>query len=226
MKQPPLALMRVICMITVAANLLSESAASGCVQSLIVAIPNLDGDRPAGPSWERRVEILHGAQIAINKSECQIDLIKVNNGMCGMANNFNLLQQSLDLAQSVNNSIGIVGFTCNVEFSLVIPSLSSSTAGISKVATLMADLANPIATLDHKILLIRALFRFMKKLNWHKIGVITETENKYFSHTAEILYREARCDPNIDIVTYQQMQVQTNSEATHHSVQIMSKITY
>ena len=57
---------------------------------------------------------------------------------------------TIDLAQSVNDSVGIVGLTCNVEFSIVIPSLSSSAAGLRKVATLMADLVDPIATLDHK----------------------------------------------------------------------------
>ena len=85
---------------------------------------------PAGKG--DRMEILHGTQIAINKSECQLELIKVDNGMCGTANNFSLLQQSLDLAQSVNDSVGIVGLACNVEFSIVIPSLSSSAAGLRK----------------------------------------------------------------------------------------------
>ena len=230
MEQLPLAL-RVIRVIAVVAIIVSESVVSGCVLNLIVAIPNLHGHEPA-PSWERGEEMLCGAQIAIdemkNKSECQLELIEVDNGLCGTANNFNLLQQSF--AQFVNDSlkfIGVVGLTCSDEFSFVIPSLSSGTS-FRKVTTLTTNLASPVATLDRKSLLIRALFRFMKKLNWQKLGVITENENTYFSHIAEILYREAKYDPNIDIISYQQLQVQTNSRVTviHRPIQIMSKITF
>ena len=223
MEQLSLALM-VICSIAV----VSESVASGCVLNLIVAIPNLHGHHEPSPSWERGKELLRGAQIAANKSECQLELIEVDLGIRGTANNFNLLQQLIAQLNFVNDSKnfdGIVGLTCNIEFSLVIPSLSSGT-GLRKVAEIIANLANPIVSLYYKTMLIKGLFRFMKKINWRKLGVVTETENTYYSHTAELLYKEAKHDPNIDITTYQQLQVQMNSGATHHPIQIMSKITF
>ena len=225
MEQLSLALIA-ICSIAVVSY--SESASGGCVLILIVAIPNLHDHHEPSPSWERGKELLHGAQIAANKSECQLELIEVDHGICGTANNFNLLQQlfaQLKFVNSSQNLIGIVGLTCNVEFSLVIPSLSSGTE-LRKVAAIIADLANPIVSLDYKTMLIKGLFRFMKKINWRKLGVVTETENTYFSHTAELLYKEAKQDPNIDITTYQQLHVQMNSGATHHPIQIMSKITF
>ena len=83
MEQLSLALM-VICSIAV----VSESVASGCVLNLIVAISNLHGHHEPSPSWERGKELLRGAQIAANKSECQLELIEVDLGICGTAKNY------------------------------------------------------------------------------------------------------------------------------------------
>ena len=211
------------------AILVSESIAGECVLNLIIALPNLHGHEPA-PSWEGGKEILLGSLVAKetinNKSECQLELIQVDNGICGTANNFNLLQQSF--AQLVNDGqkfVGVVGLSCNDKFQFLVSSVSSGTEVVRQVATL----TNLPSQSGHKILLIRALFRFMKEINWRKLGVITETGNTYFSRTAEILYREAKYDPYIDVVMYQQLQVRTlSSGRVIHLIQnnIMSKITY
>ena len=221
MEAPQLAL-KIICAITLYFVLVNESVADKCVLNLIVAVPNHHGCEPV-PSWERGEEILSGAKIAIEKinniiSECQLELIEVDNGICGTANNFNLLQQSFVQLMSMNHNwkfIGVIGLFCNCKFNFVIPSLSSHIR-LRNVATIV-DLVSTTATLaiDHKSSLIRALFRFMKVLNWRKLGVITETGDTFFSCTAEILYREAKQDLNIDIVSYQQLQIQTSDRITN-----------
>ena len=86
--------LKIICAVTLYFVLANESVADKCVLNLIVAVPNHHGCEPA-PSWERGAEILPGARIAIEKinsiiSECQLELIEVDNGICGTANNFNL----------------------------------------------------------------------------------------------------------------------------------------
>ena len=61
----------------------------------------------------------------------------------------------------------------------------------------------------------------MKSFNWWKLGIITETGNSYFSHTAETLHFEAKNDSNINVVTYWQLKVNDRVRL----VQNVSRIT-
>lgn len=197
-----------ICTVVVTLMNFEESTAYCSALKLIVALPIHHGSELTA-SWERGLEILPGAQIAadsINNSsaECQLQLIEVNTGQCGVANNFNLLEQFVQLINLSHEHVGAVGLFCNTEFQLLVQSPFDDTKGhIFRVAAITAlpSLAKPATTL------IRALFRFMKALNWQKLGVVTESRDTYFSHTAEVLYREAKQDPNIDVVMYHQVQV-------------------
>ena len=212
-----------ICVVT--AIVQCKSAADGCVCNLIIALPNHHG-RESAPSWERRVDILPGAKVTKEKinniSECQLELIEVNISHCGADNNFILHEQLLPnpnqhLINFSKQCLGVVGLSCNDIFQVFISS-PSIRRSLKRAATTfyLPNQVKPATTP-----LIRALFKFMKSLNWQKLGIITETGNSYFSRTAEALYSETKNDSSVNIVTYRQLQVNDRVRL----VQNVSKIT-
>ena len=118
--------------------------------------------------------------------------------------------------------LGIVGLSCNNEFHAIIqPSTSEgSIKGSLKVGietALIPSEVKPAATE-----LVKALIKLMKSLNWQKLGIITETADTYFSRTAEAVYKEAKNDPDIDIITFRQLQANERVISTQNT----SKITF
>ena len=70
--------------------------------------------------------------------------------------------------------------------------------------------------------LIRALFKFMEYLDWHKLGILTETGSTYFSRMTEEVYIKAKNDSSsIDVIAY--WQIQANEKIDH--IRSSSKIT-
>ncbi|MCG8624508.1 MAG: hypothetical protein MJE68_21255, partial [Proteobacteria bacterium] len=172
-----------------------------------------------------------------NTSECKLELIKVNNGQCDAPKNFNLLEQLVAIVslrqlkgfhsnyQCFYDIVPIVGLPCN-DVSPVVVSFNLSSDELIKDSLdeifynfKPTKVRPPAVTLS----LSRALFKFMESLNWQKLGIITETGSTYFSHMAETVYIEAKDDSSINVVTYQQLQVQANERINF--VRNASKIT-
>lgn len=93
----------------------------------------------------------------------------------------------------------VVGPSCNNIFHNEIPLSSEQSIKMSlksAVATsYFLNMVRPAAA----PLIIRALFEFMKFLNWQKLGIITEIGNTYLSRTAETVYSEAKNNSNAGI---------------------------
>ena len=203
----------------VSVHSVATSATEECACSLILALPNLHGSGPV-PSWERGVEIVHGAQVAKeridNLSKCHLELTEVSIGHCGTVDNFSLFEELITVIGQQKNStanhqclkVPIVVFSCNLEVLQYVISLSSEElikessklaikSAYKYMATMVRSAAEP---------LIGALFKFMKSQNWKKLGIITETSGTYFSRTAEEVYIKAKDDSNIDVIAYRQFQ--------------------
>ena len=209
----------------------ATSTAEECACSLILALPNLHDSGPV-PSWERGVEIVRGAQTAKeNISKCHLELIEVSTGNCGTADNFSLFEELITVIRHRMNftanhpclKVPIVLVSCNIEIIQYVISLSSEEMikESSKFAIKSAYKYMPTMVRSAAEPLIRALFKFMKSQNWKKLGIITETNGTYFSHTAEQVYIKAKEDSNIDVIAYQQ--VQANKRI--NLIQNPSKIT-
>ena len=199
----------------------ATSTTEECACSLILALPNLHDSGPV-PSWERGVEIVRGAQIAKekininNESKCHLELIEVGTGNCGTADNFSLFKELITIIRHRNNftanhpclKVPIVLVSCNIEIIQYVISLSSEEMikESSKFAIKSAYKYMPTMVRSAAEPLIRALFKFMKSQNWKKLGIITETNGDYFSHTAEQVYIKAKEDSNIEVIAYQQFQ--------------------
>ena len=204
-------------------------ASRGCVVKLLVTLSFQHEGEPAA-SWERGLDILPGAEIAvqnINKiSECELQLTRVSSGQCGATKNFNFLQELFMHLQSLssNESLGVVGLLCNSdEFQLLIrgsPFRDDLKRHRHKLEA-ANSFPNPVKLSTS---LIRALFGFMKHLNWRKLGVITEIRDTYFSRTAKVLYSETKLNPdtNVTVVMYNQIQDNNRENVIPH----VSKINF
>lgn len=213
---------------TVAIALLhTKQVASESACKLIVALPSQYDSEPI-PSWERGLEIFSDVRIVSEKirniSKRQLNLTEVKIGHCGAAKNFGILFEHIFLSSAVQlmNStqcLGIVGLSCNDAFHAIIqpsPSIHESLKVGIETALIPSEV-KPAATQ-----LVRALIKLMKSLNWQKLGIITETDDTYFSRTADTVYKEAKNDPDIDIITFRQLQVNERVRSTRNA----SKITF
>ena len=195
--------------IVVLAILQLTSATNWCTCELVIALPNIHRIKvnvEPVPSWKRGAEILDGAQLDLkqisNTSECKLYLTKVNIGQCGAPNNFNLLVTIVEQFLTNNNAsyhqcleIPIIGLSCNRISQVAVP-LAKLTSHqlITESLNKIAQNLMPTRLRQGATPLIRALFKFMESLDWHKLGILTETGSTYFSRMAEEVYIKAKND--------------------------------
>ena len=131
----------------------------------------------------------------------------MNIGHCGATNDYLLFEQlvarkkeELKNFYKSNQCLGIlvVGPSCNNIFHNEIP-LSSEQSIKMSLKSAVATSYFPSMVRPAAAPLIRALFEFMKFLNWQKLGIITEIGNTYFPRTAETVYSEAKNNSNASI---------------------------
>ena len=169
------------------------SVAFGSVVKLLVALP-FQGDSEQTASWERGFDILPGAQIAAesieNLSENKIQFLVLNSGQCGESSKFDFLELFFTHLSS-NEPFIAVGFFCNgAELQLIVQSPPEGIKAKLPAAVSFPNLIKPPTSL------IKALFKFMKSVNWQNLEIITETRDSYFSRTSEALYSDGLRDPN------------------------------
>ena len=227
-----------LCIFVIAVVLQPKSVTDGCMCELIVALPNLLSNElgPAAPSWERGAEILPGATDAkeqinnVLNSECKLKLIAVNNGQCGAHSNFGLFEQFVTIVRQQNNcyshsnyqclhKVPIVGLSCNNVISHTVISLSSEELIRESLNKIYNKFVSPMVK-PAAAPLTRALFEFMKRLNWQKLGIITETGSTYFSRMAEEVCIKAKNDSNVDIIAYRQLQANEKIDLTQSASRI------
>ena len=111
----------------------------------------------------------------------------MNIGHCGATNDYLFLEQlvarkkeELNSFYKNNQCLGIlvVGLSCNNIFHNEIPLSSEQSIKKSlKSAVATSCFLSMVRPAAHAAPLIRALFEFMKFLNWRKLGIITEIGN-------------------------------------------------
>ena len=200
---------------------------AGCTVKILVALP-FHESADLTTNWERGCDILPGAQIAVENindvSDCKVQLTAVNGGKCGanIGNHFYFLENFVSKIRSlsVNESLAAVGLLCNSAEFQFIPPISLESVRLKLPLPLsFPNVVKPAMPW------IEILFKFMNTLKWHKLGVVSETKDSYFSRSAEALYRNAKLSPDIDIIRYQGVDEHSRIKLIQNSIAKISVLS-
>ena len=185
---------------------------------LIAVLPLEPIDSPTS-SWERGLEILPGAQVAIEylnrdiSSEYQLDLVTLDSGRC-QKDYKELLINFLNLTFYQNlDQVGIIGLFCSNSEQLLINVAKHVGKSLSIVSSSIST------TYDQEVLASKHYYRLLQsadvlvdafsklivtfKLN--RIAVVSEPADKYFFGVAEALVDRATTGKNYSIIPFIQV---------------------
>ena len=174
------------------------SVCSNYSVQLIVITPHHQNSAPSA-GWERGLEILPGAQVAvdsINQNEdilpgCNLTIQPVSSGHCDRED-FIYLE---DVVASYNHPkiVGVVKQHCSNRVTVAVGPLQK------------AEVASILAQHSYDDTLIDALFTLLEQMGWKRIGIVTELSQMFFLNMAEALYRRMRDHPTITATLFTQL---------------------
>lgn len=187
----------------------AEARSEVTVLQLLVVLPQLQdggGGATASASWERGLEILPAAHIAVERinqepnilSGYQLELVEIGSHNCRQSG-----VQADTLAEFIERTVhttaeqgvvGMVGLFCPRAVELLSPLAGRkgfSLLHISGSASEQLYNQHAYPALYHIVqssdVYIDSLLGLMKGLEWNRIGVISEREDPYFNRAADLL---------------------------------------
>ena len=199
--------------------------------SLIISIPLSDCIGSRDMNLKRGEDILSAAQVAVNA---------VNNDSSSFLLNYDLqlipfdsckdenkiLQQFLAVAyyQSFQSVQGLTGFFSHKAVSLLLPMVRQKRI----IMTLPSEIfiyrnyGKGILATNSPVSAATVLYTFVKKMNWERFGLITESTDSYFFKTAASLLQIAKVNKTVVISPY--IELQSLESAIHKIVSYNTKI--
>ena len=223
----------VIITLTSIQNVLCLTSANNVSVLVSLQLHPLTGPRR---SWERGLEILPGALLAvsdINNDSTILDgynleLVIVDSGK----DETKVVQQFLNLKfhQEMHANLNIVGVTGILDpeaASLLIP-LTRYKGVLVKAITHTDLLDAPLSSkafhsLPRPSAVVSALFYFMREMNWKRIGLITESSDAYYFSIAETLLSHVT-NSNESIVISPYIEVSHVTSAIRKIVKLKTRI--
>ena len=186
---------------------------------LIAVLPLEPTDSPTS-SWERGLEILPGAQVAIEylnqniPSENQLDLVTLDSGRCQKDYKKELLINFVNLTFYQDlDPVGIIGLFCSNSERLLFNvakhvgkslNIVSSSISIIYNQKVLAS-TNYYRLLQSADVLIDAFSSLIINFKWSRIAVVSEPADKYFFGVAEALLDRATTGKNYSIIPFIQI---------------------
>ncbi len=193
-------------------------------------------------SWERGLEILPGAQVAIEhlnryyniSSQLQLELKVINSGKCSLENYMeDLVLDFLNLTQHQTSSqIALIGLFCsNAEQLLlnVAEQIGMNPVVLSSSVSIASDsqVSNYHHVLPSANIFIDALSSLIVHLNHVRIAVITQPTDSYFFRVAEAFYDRATSSNTYKVVPFIQLHAGIAAETALQELrQFSSKIIF
>lgn len=171
---------------------------------VVVVLPLEHGDWPTS-SWERGLEILPGAQLAIEHINQdhdilpgnQLELVVIDSGRCRKVLNKDLLIDFMNLTFYQDlNPIGIAGLLCSNSEQLLsnlATHMGINLTVLSSSALVMHDAQALVSSHHYRMLqsadiFVDAFSSLITHLGWSRIAVVTESTDTYFFSVAEALH--------------------------------------
>ena len=169
-----------------------------CPIKFIVITPNHQTDTPSA-SWERGLEILPGAEVAIKNindcedilPSCNLTIQNTSSGQCD-GENFLDLENVVRSYRHPNLAVVVKQF-CSNAVRVAVGSIQLST-----IASIL-----PQYTYDNN--LVDALLTLFKQMGWKHIGIVTELSESFFLHLAEALYKRLTDHSNTTTTLFTQL---------------------
>ena len=177
--------------------------------SLLISLP-LHHIRGPETSWERGLEILPGAHVAVKGINDDPSILSRHKLQLIVSDSGNEVVQQFvahTFHQATNplNIVGISGFLSPKTMSILLP-LVRHKGMLLTAYTVSEDLirghSDAFIALHSPSAMVNVLLNFMKRMNWNRIGLITESVDTYFFSVAEMLLQSAKTNENITISPY------------------------
>ena len=173
---------------------------SNCSIELIVITPNQQTNTPSA-SWERRLEILPGAEVAVKNinerkdvlSGCDLTIQTISSGQykCDREN-FLYLEN-------------VLGFYSHPNLAGLVKQFCSNTVGVAVGPIQKGAIASILPQYTYDDDLVDALLTLLEQMGWKDIGIVTELSETFFLHMAEALYKRLRGHSNITATLFTQL---------------------
>ena len=176
--------------------------------SILISLPlhQISGPRT---SWERSLEILPGALLAVNDVNNDSTLIPGHNLQLIIKDDTEIVQHFIDTAfhQKHLNIVGVGGILDPKAISTLLPLVKHKGVLLSAITHRdMLNISDKYSTnflsLPSASSTVNALLTFMRAMNWQRIGLITESEDAYFFKIAETLLQKVKTYTNVTISPY------------------------
>ena len=171
---------------------------SSCPIKLIIITPNHQTHTPSA-SWERGLEILPGAEVAvknINNREdilpsCNLTVQNISSGQCDR-------EKFLDLEDVVRSYR-------HPNLAVIVKQFCSYVVGIAVGPIQKGTIASIFPQYSYDNDLVDALLTLFKQIGWKRIEIVTELSETFFLHIAEALYKRLRDHSNTTTTLFTQL---------------------
>ena len=154
---------------------------------LLIALP-FNQERDPTVSWERGWEIISSVYHAINDSNIllgkTIEVTEIDTGSCQSVRLDFLIQLLNFTLTHETEYTGIIGMFCPFRLELIVKQLHTRRM-LERVLRMAYAIDWNRKPLESRSAMVQALIAFCHKLQWYRIGVITEANNTIFSYFAE-----------------------------------------
>ena len=178
--------------------------------SILLSLPLHQISEPR-MSWERGFEILPGALLAVNDINNDSTILPGHNLQLIIKNETEIVQQFVNLTfhQTHSNIVGIGGIlhpkTISILLLLVKHKGMLLSAITHKDMLEISDYSDTFLSLPSPTSIVDVLLNFMRIMNWHRIGLITESTDAYFFSVSEMLLQKLQTNNDITVSPYAEL---------------------
>lgn len=165
---------------------------------LTVIVPQQNTNGPSA-AWERGLEILPGAQVALKMINKNNDILS---GYSLTIRNVSSMDCNKEMFVFIEH---LVMSHYRQEIAGVVKQFCSNAIRISVGSIQQNEIASFVPQYKYKGKLIEALLSMMEQMDWRHVGVITEISNTFFLYIAETFYKASKDNSRINVISFTQL---------------------